>query len=530
LITQTQGSVSPLTDCQVTSLVATFDRLSPVLFGFLILYIFVKGLAEAASTALWGDELFTLALAHQPRASILWNALAHGADGQPPLYYLVERIFAAVITNPHIALRLPSVIAFCCTVACVYVFVRRHASCGQALVCAAALLNTDLYVRYAVQARPYSLAVACIALAMVCYQRASAPLWAFLLFFSLSLAVSLHYYAVFALGAFAAAEAAFYWTQHKLRAGAWLAIFCGGLPLVVFWPLVNAQKQIYGQHFWAQPRLFATLAAYGSFFGLPTFIGISLVAVLGLGLVATEKWSSIAARDFASLTDSQFHEHVLILTLLLMPFIVFLAARFAHGGFLTRYVLWVTVAVAVLLGHFLPRMSRWSFLVLAVSLFLAVAGQEAQSLYSLRGRIGKIVSPASSVEKLVASAGRPDLPVVVWADYFVISYYASREYEKRMVAFTDPTSAIAYIGTDTSDKLFSLMGGYGPFKVYDFASFASTHRSFLLYSSALNSPQQGTTFFYDWWVPKLLHNGYSLQLVAAEGDTRMYLVCSPDYN
>jgi len=52
---------------------------------------------------------------------------------------------------------------------------------------------------YLIDARPYSIVVAAFAAAMVCYPRASEFRWPVLLFLSLTLAVCLHYYAVFVL-------------------------------------------------------------------------------------------------------------------------------------------------------------------------------------------------------------------------------------------------------------------------------------------------------------------------------------------
>jgi 4-amino-4-deoxy-L-arabinose transferase-like glycosyltransferase len=193
---------------------------------------------------------------------------------------MIQRLCLPLVGNAHIALRLPAVVGFCCTVACVYAFVSRRAGCGKALLCALILLSTNLYFTFAVQARPYGMVVAAIAFAMVCYQRVPNPAWTLLLFLSLAFAVSLHYYAVFAIGAFVAAEAACYWRSHKLRMGVWLAIVLGAAPLVAFWPLLHAQKEIYGRNFWAHPKLYGALATYGSFFFLPMFVAIGLVTVL----------------------------------------------------------------------------------------------------------------------------------------------------------------------------------------------------------------------------------------------------------
>jgi hypothetical protein len=495
--------------------------MAPYLFALLIAYAFLKLLAEAASAPLSGDEIFTLTLARLPHVSTLWKALLHGADGQPPLFYLIERLSQHLVPNTHVALRLPAVVGFCCTLACVYVFVRGRTGRFAALLCALILLNTSLYLTYAVEARPYGLVVGAISFAMVCYQRVRNLVWVVLLFLSLAFAVSLHYYAVFALGAFVAAEAAFYWHSHKLRIGVWLAIVLCAAPLLAFWPLLRAQKEIYGRNFWAHPKLSGALATYGSFFHLPVFVAIGAVAVLVWFLAKPEEWRSVASKGAAP-----FEERTLILALMAMPFVVFLAARIGGGAFLERYILWVTVAVVSGVGWLLSRTGETGFAAFVAFILIATLGQEGYSLYSLRSRLGRIRSPAASVENLVKMAGHPDLPVVVWADAAAIEHYAAPETARRLVTLTDPSAAMEFLGTDTGDKLASAISEYGSLTVRDFHAFVAAHPEFLLYSSPLNSAQ-GTTVFYDWWVPRLAKDGYTLQLLAAAGNDRMYLVRSP---
>src|SRR5579863_4949888 len=123
--------MGPITEQNYPSL-ARLEGKSPLLLSLLLAYVFLKGLAQTAITPISGDETFTLELARETRASALWHALLRGADGQPPLFYLIERLFLHVTGNAQIALRLPSLLAFCCTATCVYLFVRRRASSFQA--------------------------------------------------------------------------------------------------------------------------------------------------------------------------------------------------------------------------------------------------------------------------------------------------------------------------------------------------------------------------------------------------------------
>src|SRR4029077_6697684 len=74
--------------------------------------------------------------------------------------------------NQEIALRAPSIIGFACAFIFVFVYVRRRSGNWIALACSAVLIRTILFSRYAIEARPYSLVVACVAMALVCYQHA----------------------------------------------------------------------------------------------------------------------------------------------------------------------------------------------------------------------------------------------------------------------------------------------------------------------------------------------------------------------
>lgn len=499
------------------------------MLGLLIIYSFVTRLVKAVSIPLWNDEIITWNMARQPSVSVLCKALARGADGQPPLFYLVEKVSSTLIPNGYIALRLVSILAFCATLACVYAFAKRRGGGGLGMICVFVLMNTSIYEVYSTEARPYSLVVAGIALAMVCYQRASRLLWTTLLGLSLTLSVALHYYAVFALAAFGVAEAVFWLSAHKLRLGVWMAVSCGAIPIFVYLPLLKGQRSSLSGHFWAPAKLSTALSTYGSFFSLPVSLGIGFAGLLAVGLLLKGGWAQIFGRqsEDREAAPVPLHEHALLLALLGMPFFVYAIARVTHGGFLDRYVLWVALAMVLIAGCTLLRFRAQSFLVLA-AFFLAAATKDAFTFNALRNQIGRIDSPATSAERLVDAAGSTDLPVAVGSnnDYIELSYYASPVLAKRLVAIEDPESAVAYIGTDSSDRELMILADYVALHVYDFHSFVAAHREFLLYSTS-ESATSGPFGFYDRWVPKLLKDGYSLSTVAAEGNRRVYLVRAP---
>ena len=170
-----------------------------IFMGLLVMYTIVRGIAGAAHRPFWFDELFTLTIANQPSLHDLWHAVTRGFDSAPPFFYLVERLALKVTSNKEVALRLPSILAFPCTLICVFVYAKKRNGELIACLCALLLLSTILFHTYSIEARAYSMMIACIAFALVCYQRLPSPFWATMFGFSLLLAESLHYYAVFAM-------------------------------------------------------------------------------------------------------------------------------------------------------------------------------------------------------------------------------------------------------------------------------------------------------------------------------------------
>src|SRR5208283_5467430 len=183
----------------------------------LIVYAILRGLAAAVTKPLWMDEVFTLTVSSQPSMGALWAVLARALDGQPPGFYAVERVASSFFHNKEIALRLPAILAFPCTLICVFVFVKKRSGEVIAFLCAFLLLSTILFERYAVEARPYSMLMACIAFALICYQRLPSLFWTAMLGMSLALAQALHYYAVFAFVPFGLAEAVMLLRTRQFR-------------------------------------------------------------------------------------------------------------------------------------------------------------------------------------------------------------------------------------------------------------------------------------------------------------------------
>jgi hypothetical protein len=478
--------------------------------AILVIYATARNICHALVRPLWYDEICTLLIAQQKHLSVLWQAVVHGADGQPLAFYLLERTVAAFIQNENLAFRGVSILGFAVTLVCLFVAVRTRKGAAIALVCAAIPLATILFDMLAVEARPYSLLVACIAFAIVSYQRVPARRWVILLGLSLVLSESFHYFAVFAFVPFFLAEATYYGLTRELRRGVWIALLSGFVPLALFWPALSAMQKYMGPHFWAKPTLELALGSYSWYFLTPEEKpGLYLAAIAGVAVLFTMLVAVRNASRGERPAGAPVHELALVLGLLSLPLVGFAVAGLAHGAMTARYMVPSILGFALALGFTLPRLRRWGFLlpaVTAVLLLFVIVLQERQFWSDYNGQF---VSPAASVEEFVTAGGHADLPVVVSDahDFLQLQHYCDPAWRKRFVSVLDPTEAVVYTGNDTADKQLALLRRYTNLPIYDFQPFLAEHPAFLVYSS-------GGGLGGDWWPGRLKKDGFKLQNVS----------------
>ncbi len=460
---------------------------------------------------LWYDEICTFILVRQQRIATIWSALKQGADGQPPAFYLAERFVTPLVANERIAFRLLSILGFQATIVCLFVLIRKKRGSAVALLCASIPFVTLLYDNYAVEARPYSLVVACISFALICYERAPAIRWMIPMGLSLALAQSLSYVAMLSFLPFLAAEFVVLLEERKPRWTVWIALGSGFLPFLAFWSLLSAQQAIYGKHFWAQPSLFLAQSSYGWFFTQPKLAGEILVACAALAVLVSVLFRKRRAVPGNGEITPSLQGPTLILVILGLPFLSVFAAMLIHGGMSAHYVLPTLLGFPLAAGYVLPKPGRKSA-VLWVGLPLAslaiFAGSREKSFWSEYRSSASSASSTDLVESLVKSSGHANLPVVVSDphDFLQLAHSADRQLSARVVSVVDAPEAVMYTGSDTADKELPILQSYAALQVYDFQSFAAKNPVFLLYSG--NGGIAG-----DWWPRKLKQDGYTLRPV-----------------
>jgi hypothetical protein len=93
--------------------------------------------------------------------------------------------------------------------------VKRRSGELVGFLCAAMLPGTSLFRTYAIDARGYSVVVACVTFALVCSERLPSPGWAVLFALGLLLAESFRYYAIFSMIPFGISEAALLYSTRR---------------------------------------------------------------------------------------------------------------------------------------------------------------------------------------------------------------------------------------------------------------------------------------------------------------------------
>ena len=237
----------------------------------------------------------------------------------------------------------------------------------------------------------------------------------------------------------------------------------------------------YGAHFWALPTWYKTEGFYG--WSLNYYTHHSLIPwLLLVACVVAAVGLTFRKVRVAWFEDSLFHEHILAVVLLGLPFVAYFATKTAHGGLDDRYTVYAVLAYPLGAGYILRRMNRVATMLVALLIFSALVRQETNFWKSQRGHVGAIVSPADPVESLVEAAGHAGLPVLVsdGHDYLPLLHYASPEWGKRFFAVVDLPQEIAYTNTDSISKSLLALQCCYPLQVEQFMAFASKHPQFLI--------------------------------------------------
>jgi hypothetical protein len=490
-------------------------RLAPILLLAVLVWEFGLLILQASQKRFWYDELLTLHISGLQPLSAVWRALKAGVDAMTLGYYLFIRAARLVRADPHIALRLPSILGYVLTLLGVYWFARKRLTPIAGLA-AALLIALSPFRDYAMEARSYGLLVGFFAIATVFWQRIGekrfmTPLFAA----SLTLAVSCHYVAVVALSCFGLAELTWSLLSRRIRWGVWAACVLAASPFFFSLPVLMHFREALGKHYWSRPGWSVAIRSYSTYVGLDNKLALVLILFFGMVVGNSLLRTLRGPKDGMPKRRSGLPDIVLTGGLLFYPALLFVLVKLLGSGYAPRYG-WPGILGLALGAVYLVR-TVWrtrSSTYLLVALLVAFAVQGGSDFWTAHK-----ASPAGVdrrwTELAELSRGEPGIPVAIGSPeaFLEAVEYSPPELRGRLVEVVDEESALRLAGADSVDRGNRLLAQFIPVHVEDLAAFQAAYPKFLVRSGGP----------WEWLAQYLIERRYRLTLLSKDADSSVYL-------
>jgi hypothetical protein len=454
--------------------------LSFCIFSF---FYFPGAFGRASSKPFWFDELVSWYVAKLTSLSDIWNALNGGVDSNPPLSCLFIRASHWVFGTGELATRIPFILGF--WLALLFLFLLIAKRCGSLMAYLSILfLCLSASYKYAFEARPYALVLACCCASLFCWESAIEGRFRRLALVGLSLSLGVglfsHFYAIFLFPPIMIGEAYRSFRSRRVDWPIWISMAAGGAVLIPLVPMMLNYRKEYSEFFWAKPTRGVFLQSIDWFFRDPVlvcFYGVGcLVGVLKAGnSLITNKRNQWAGWNVPS------HELIAAMVLMLIPIIGFVLAKFVTHAFYYRYFFPTAIGIALGVAFLYHRLLQGRLLVTAVllasllSIFIVRQAVDARGLVS-----NKLNIKDSGATRPLSVSG--DSPVVISNPLLFLQYlhYTPPGLKSRLCYLMD-LDAVRKSGVDTPDRTLEELRKRIPMPVEDYRSFMSLHHHFYLY-------------------------------------------------
>lgn len=370
----------------------------PVVAGiFLVSVIYFADISlKASQKCFWFDELFAVYLCRLPSFTSTWSAVLHGADFNPPFFYLLTRGAQRAFGVGLIATRLPEIVGVWLFCTCLFLFVARRAGKISGFIAGVFPFFT-LVQYYAYEARSHGIVLGWCGLALLCWQRSAEgrARYFWLGGFGLSLlgALLTHVYAVYLLVPFVVVE--IYNLVDKKRPNwgnlAIMATILTSVTFAVYLPLFRAYRT-------TMPATF--LAASHDLFQrfLIDVIGPATIVLFLLLLISAA--NAMRSSQHGLMTAGlPRREVVLAAGFACIPLVGLIGCKLSHGPFIDRYFLSSVAGYAIFVGFASsPRyLGSWTAKALALCMFMLMLADLGATIYlSLNHRI-VLIEPSSGL-------------------------------------------------------------------------------------------------------------------------------------
>ena len=479
---------------------------------FSVLY-FADVCFKASHKCFWFDELFTVFLCRLPDFKSVWLAVAHGADFNPPLFYLLERGSRTLFGQGLVATRLPSMIGVWLFCICLVLFVARRAGVICGLIAGAFPFFT-LIQYYAYEARAHGIVLGWYGLALFCWQQRRVQerryLWLAAFGLSVTAALLTHVYAVYLLFPFVLVE--LYNLINRNRPDwsilAVLAMAFASVTVAVYLPLVRNYRASIPSNFYS-----ASHFVLEQFF-LNVVGPASAILILWLLLAAWNRPSPGSSAEVLPLFPRE--EVVLAIGFACIPIIGLLGCKATHGPFFARYFLASVAGCSIFLAITSANIqSFWFKAAFAGSLFFLMLADLGTTIYLARGHRILLLEPSTGLQlgtdpsdpmllyqTLSTDKRGLDIMILPNLEYIYLFEYAPQSIKSHLY-YGAPLGDVNLGGYERLAK----WGGIH-FQLTAFRPFLATHQEFLLYQGQQAADLQAMQAIAD--------AGYSLISVKAD--------------
>jgi hypothetical protein len=476
-----------------------------------VLSFFICSVIQDVRLKMWTDELFTLYVAQEktPRAIV---KITSEFDVSAPLYPMIAAAIRPMVRQDALAVRLPSTIGFCAMLLCVLGFCRGRMPRSYAFL--AAFLAGIECSYYATEGRCYGMVLGFAAAALLCWRGAIESRFRSLsiagLALCLAMMTALHYYSVFYLVPFAAAEVVRWYVRRTIDWAVGAAILAPVFMIGIHYPLIAAGRR-YAVHFW--PMAVASWSQVPTFYIYYCFLPLCamLAALMILGLISDEP---ILIPAIVSVLPR--HEWVFLGVLATMPLVMVGISKYTTHVFVYRYALWAIIGLALLSAATLCLMSSGrseAGVLVAGSLFVVLAVQLGLNLTH-----GSLLRETESVNRQLQALADGQLPIAFNDEHLFLemSYYADSRLRRRIVYPLSGSLDLQYKGFDSDSYILSALGRHGRLNVMEFDAFLAANAQFLLAVKSKN------------YLPSHLRAaGYQLTPLSSSLSTIVYEVSAP---
>jgi hypothetical protein len=485
---------------------------------------------------LWHDELFTYYLALFPNVPSMLQA-AQKIDLNPPLLYLLDFFtlrLPGVLAHEHtaaVAARLPSLVGGLVASLGIFAWLRSRIGALYACVGAGVLWNT-VFIRYAVEDRPYALLLAATVLLMLArdsplrQQRRS--IWILVNFAFALIVAALHFMGAFVLLAFLGAEAVEWIARRHADILVALSYLLPFGVLVLYHHVISGYGTlIFPSAF--TPSIDTPVLAY-AVVGYFAWIFAAVAGLIWLTRASRPKQGA-SKRDAPQLEAQESilsaRERALLLFLFLEPLVAMAALWRSQAAFFARYGLPACIPIAIWVAFLLRAALRNSERAALIAIILLCAQPAYTALRNpallLKGQIGE-VNPAPSLPDY--HRVEPNLPFVAASGltYVEMNHRESAAFLHRVYYLTDTAAATEYAHATLFEqeeairKLFHF-----PSQVEPLRQFESEYPRFLVLGT-FNYPE-------DWLLRKLKADGDDVRFlgnyVTSYKDQQLYEITLP---